>query len=79
MKKTTLAIAGLTVFSSSLAAFAGPDWQVIEKARAAQRAEAHQPKAGDSAAMMQMCQSMMPSCQAMMKQSCQDMMQQQPK
>ncbi len=79
MKKIILAAAGITALASSLSVLAGPDWSVIEKAREAKRAETQQHKAADSAAMMQMCQSMMPACQAMMKQGCSDMMPQQPK
>ncbi|CAJ0808658.1 hypothetical protein LMG19083_04747 [Ralstonia psammae] len=69
--------AGLAALLSSVATFAGPDWYLIEKARAAKlaqvRAEQAQ-KAGDPAAMMQMCQSMMPACAEMMGQSCAGMM-----
>ena len=64
MKKLILAAAGVTALISSLSALAGPDWTVIEKARAAQKAEAHaaqmqQPMTGDRAAMMKACQEMM--------------------
>lgn len=64
MKKLILAAAGMTALVSSLSALAGPDWAVIEKARAAKRAETHaaqmqQPMTGDHAAMMKACQEMM--------------------
>jgi len=58
MKKIFLAAAGIAALASSLPVLAGPDWYVIEKARAANRAEM-QHKAADSAAMMEKCQIMM--------------------
>ncbi|WP_416047317.1 hypothetical protein [Cupriavidus basilensis] len=64
MKKIILAAAGMTALISSLSVLAGPDWYVIEKARAAKQAEKHtaqmqQQMAGDHAAMMKACQEMM--------------------
>lgn len=64
MKKLILAAAGMAALVSSLSALAGPDWAVIERARAAKKAETHaaqmqQPMTGDHAAMMKACQEMM--------------------
>ncbi|MFV8593246.1 hypothetical protein ACNRBS_01230 [Ralstonia pseudosolanacearum] len=59
MKKTILAIAGLTVFSTSLVALAGPDWQVIERTRAAAHAKVQKQPVDNSSGMPQMCQDMM--------------------
>lgn len=64
MKNLILAAAGITALVSSLSVLAGPDWAVIEKARAAKKTETHaaqmqQPMTGDHAAMMKACQEMM--------------------
>lgn len=64
MKNLILATAGMTALVSSLSVLGGPDWAVIEKARAAKKAETHaaqmqQPMTGDHAAMMKACQEMM--------------------
>ncbi|WKZ88713.1 hypothetical protein N5B55_24350 (plasmid) [Ralstonia pickettii] len=78
MKTTILITASLAALLSSLPALAGPDWQIIEKAREAKLAQIRAPqaqKAGDPASMAQMCQNMMPTCMEMMKQSCAGMMQ----
>lgn len=64
MKELILAAAGITALISSLSALAGPDWAVIEKARAAKKAGTHeaqmrQPMTSDQAAMMKACQEIM--------------------
>ncbi|QWC88818.1 hypothetical protein [Cupriavidus metallidurans] len=64
MKELILAAAGITALISSLSALAGPDWAVIEKARAAKKAETHeaqmrQPMTSDHAAMKKACQEIM--------------------
>ena len=42
MKTIVLALLSVTVLASSLPAFAGPDWTVIERARAQKQAQAKQ-------------------------------------
>ncbi len=42
MKTIVLALMSVTVLASSLPAFAGPDWAVIERARAQKQAQAKQ-------------------------------------
>ncbi|GAB7547724.1 hypothetical protein [Cupriavidus sp. 8B] len=63
MKKIILAAVGTTALIASLSVLAGPDWYVIEKARAAKQTEMHaaqmQQKTGDPAAMMKTCREMM--------------------
>ncbi|MFS8979706.1 hypothetical protein PO002_35410 [Cupriavidus necator] len=65
MKTILLTMAGAVTAAVSLAAIAGPDWSVIEKARAAKQAQAqkatpHQPMMmEDHAAMMKACREMM--------------------
>jgi len=63
MKTILLTMVGAIATAVSLAAVAGPDFYVIEKARAAKQAEAHksvpQPKISDHAAMMKACREMM--------------------
>ncbi len=63
MKKIILAAVGTTALLASLSVLAGPDWYVIERARAAKQAEMRtaqmQQKAGDQAAMMKACREMM--------------------
>lgn len=51
MKKIILATAGAVALVSSLTAFAGPDFYVIEKARAAKHTEAQHRAACDAATM----------------------------
>jgi len=67
MKTILLTMAGAVTAAVSLAAIAGPDWSVIEKARAAKQAQAQAQKATphqpmmmeDHAAMMKACREMM--------------------
>lgn len=65
MKTILFTMAGAVTTAVSLAAMAGPDWSVIEKARAAKQAQAqkqtpHQPMTmEDHAAMMKACREMM--------------------
>ncbi|CAG9166387.1 hypothetical protein [Cupriavidus pinatubonensis] len=62
MKSLLHALVGAVALALSLSAVAGPDWYVIEQARAAKRAEAQQQKSQqteDHAAMMQKCREMM--------------------
>ncbi|WP_316149977.1 hypothetical protein [Cupriavidus sp. BIC8F] len=65
MKTILLTMACAVTATVSLAAMAGPDWSVIEKARAAKQAQAqkvtaHQPMMmEDHAAMMKACREMM--------------------
>lgn len=42
MKTIMLALLSVTAFACSLPAFAGPDWTVIERARAQKQAQAKQ-------------------------------------
>ncbi|WP_454766343.1 hypothetical protein [Cupriavidus campinensis] len=50
MKPLILVAAGLMAISCSVSALAGPDFYVIEKARAAKRAEPHPAPASSAAA-----------------------------
>ncbi|TDF62533.1 hypothetical protein [Cupriavidus sp. L7L] len=65
MKTILLTMAGAMAAALSLAAMAGPDWSVIEKARGAKQAQAqkatpHQPMTmEDHAAMIKACREMM--------------------
>ncbi|AVA37682.1 hypothetical protein C3Z06_09585 [Cupriavidus metallidurans] len=64
MKTILLAVGAALALGTSLSAVAGPDWYVIEKARAAKQTEAKQAKAQaamerDHAAMMKACREMM--------------------
>lgn len=54
MKKVILSAVGLAAVLTSLTAIAGPDWQVIEKARNAKLAQ----KSAGMPAMPQPCQDM---------------------
>ena len=61
MKKVILSAVGLAAVLTSLPAIAGPDWQVIEKARNAKLAQIRAAQAQKSAgmpAMPQPCQDM---------------------
>ncbi|WP_454731562.1 MULTISPECIES: hypothetical protein [Cupriavidus] len=70
MKSLLHALVGAVALALSLSAVAGPDWYVIEKARAAKRAEAQQQKqqTEDHAAMMRDHAAMMQKCREMMGQ-----------
>lgn len=73
MKPLLHALVGAVALGLSLSAVAGPDWYVIEKARAAKLAEAQQQKSqqpmmGDHAAMMRDHAAMMQMCREMMGQ-----------
>lgn len=71
MKFFLHALGGAVALGLSLSAVAGPDWYVIEKARAAKRAEAQQQKSQqteDHAAMMRDHAAMMQKCREMMGQ-----------
>lgn len=57
MKRLVLVATSIAALASSLPAFAGSDWSVIERASAAKRADMQQ--AAESAAVMQKCQTMM--------------------
>lgn len=61
MKKVILSAVGLAAVLTSLTAIAGPDWQVIEKARNAKLAQIRAAQAQKSAgmpAMPQPCKDM---------------------
>ncbi|WP_434033917.1 hypothetical protein [Cupriavidus sp. a3] len=61
MKSLLYTFVGAVALAFSLSAVAGPDWYVIEKARAAKQTEAQQKsqQSRDHAAMMGMCREMM--------------------
>ena len=64
MKKIILATAGAVALVSSFAAFAGPDFYVIEKARAAKHTEVQHQAACDTATMKYGALLMMPIADA---------------
>ncbi|CAG9183774.1 hypothetical protein CURE108131_18980 [Cupriavidus respiraculi] len=72
MKSLLHALVGAVSLRVSLSAVAGPNWDVIESARTAKRAEAqqHKPqKPDDSKAMLRHHDAMMQKCREMMDQA----------
>lgn len=59
MKTILLAVGTALTLGTSLSAVAGPDWYVIEKARAAKQTKAQAALERDHAAMMKACREMM--------------------